>query len=151
SVASTCKSRIRRVRKGAIFWRAQLGHDWRTVEQDDFTYTQETAFGRDRMKPRKERSPEGRANPKGIPYLYLSTTAEAAMSEVRPWVGALVSLAQFEVVRTLEVVDCSVLHGRYIELVYLNRTIDELESGKAPTPEEYEQIVWAAIDEAFSE
>ena len=136
--------------KGQIFWRAQLGHDWRTVEEPS-PYKEEVTFSPSRMKPRAERAPEGRANPKGIPCLYLSTTANAAMSEVRPWVGALVSVAQFKVMRPLTVVNCSVLTGRYIELAYSKRTFDELVSGKTPSPDEFEKIVWAEIDTAFSE
>ena len=73
------------------------------------------------------------------------------MSEVRPWVGASISLAQFEVARPLNIVDCSRLHGRYAELAYLNRTFNVVDGTlSAPTPEEFEQIVWAAIDNAFS-
>jgi RES domain-containing protein len=151
AVASTCKTRVRTVREGHIFFRAQLGHEWQTVEDEDHRHEQEVAFSPSRMKPRKERAPEGRANPKGIPCLYLSTTRDAAMSEVRPWVGALVSVAQFKVMRPLTVVDCSVLQGRYFEHAFLNRTIDELASGKTYPPDELEKIVWAAIDTAFSE
>lgn len=46
------------------------------------------------------------------------------MSEVRPWIGALVSLAQFKTVRPLTVVDCSVLHDKYFDLI-LDRKFDE--------------------------
>jgi hypothetical protein len=94
AVAATCKARLRPIPNGQIFWRAQLGHDLRIADQHQ-GYEQDVAFTPGRMKPRPERAPEGRANPKGIPCLYLSTTRHAAMSEVRPWVGALVSVGQF--------------------------------------------------------
>jgi hypothetical protein len=62
-----------------------------------------------------------------------------------------VSVAQFKVVRPLTVVDCSVLHDQFINLAYLNRTFDDLESSKPLPPDEVEKIVWAAIDGAFAE
>jgi hypothetical protein len=73
------------------------------------------------------------------------------MSEVRPWVGALVSVAQFKVVRPLTIVDCSVLHDQYFNLAYLSRTFDDLGQNKPWSPDEIEKIVWAAIDAAFAE
>ncbi|WP_316227148.1 MULTISPECIES: RES family NAD+ phosphorylase [unclassified Bradyrhizobium] len=142
AVAATCKERLRPVRAGHIFWRAQLGNDWDTTGHK---FEVAVAFGPKRMKPLDDRAMEGRANPKGIPRLYLSTSENAAMSEVRPWIGAMVSLAQFKIVRELTLVDCSVLHGKYVDLI-LDRTFDE-----PIPPEKFDQIVWAAIDRAFSE
>src|SRR5262249_30685866 len=99
-----------------------------------------------RMKPRPNRAPEGRINPKGIPCLYLSTTPNAAMSEVRPWIGSLVSVARFETVRALTVVKCSLLQDQYWTLRFGRRPLGE------PTPEnEIDDIVWAGIDYAFAE
>jgi hypothetical protein len=65
----------------------------------------------------------------------------AAMSDVRPWVGAMVSVATFEIVRPLRIVDCSVLHDKYLSLAFLDREILE------PVPsEKIDEVVWAAID-----
>lgn len=139
AVAATCKGRLRQVPKGQIFWRAQLGHSSGIVDQDR-GYEQDIALPPSRMKPRRERALEGRANPKGIPCLYLSNKREAAMSEVRPWVGALVSVGQFEIVRNLTIVDCSVLHGQYFALAFRNRVF-MIATG----------TLWAAIDTTFSE
>jgi RES domain len=143
TVAVTCKARLRRVKKDSIFWRAQLGHDLRVGETADYRQLEEVAFPPPRMRPREKRATEGRANPKGIPCLYVSTTAHAAMSEVRPWVGALVSLAQFKVVRPLTIVDCSVLHDQYLNLAFLNRTFDMKTSTMSTlSSDEVEKIVW---------
>jgi hypothetical protein len=151
AVASTCKTRLRPVQQGTIFWRAQLGHSSQVSDQQS-DYEEDVAFEPSRMKPRKERAPEGRVNPKGIPCLYLSTTRSAAMSEIRPWIGALISVAQFQITRDLMIVDCSQLHGQYFNLAYRSRTFDAL-SGKLSLPDEseIEKIVWAAIDTAFSQ
>lgn len=149
AVASTCKGRLRPMRKGHIFWRAQLGNDTRDLQDEG--YEEDVAFSPLRMKPRRERATEGRANPKGIPYLYLSTTRAAAMSEVRPWIGALVSVGQFQIVRDLIIVDCSVLHGQYFALAYGSRIFDASGALSSPPEGDFEKIVWAAIDSAFSQ
>lgn len=51
-------------------------------------------FHAERMKPELEKAREGRINSKGIPCLYLATHEDTAMSEVRPWHAARISLAR---------------------------------------------------------
>ena len=85
-------------------------------------------------------------NPKGIPCLYLSTTANAAMSEVRPWIGSLVTVAQFAVARDLTVVNCALSHDQYLHLAFGRRQFFE-----AIPDHEIDEIVWARIDLAFAE
>jgi len=55
--------------------------------------------------PPATRANHGRANPIGIPYLYLSSSVETAITEVRPHTGEKVSVAQFRLNETLEVID----------------------------------------------
>ena len=92
------------------------------------------------MKPLPDRATEGRANPKGIPVLYLSTHRKTAMSEVRPWLGSLVSCAHFETMRPLKIVDFSVNHGSGFVLYF-----------SEPDASTREEAVWTQIDQAFSE
>src|SRR5207237_468527 len=47
----------------------------------------------------------GRANPAGIPYLYLGSTAETAVAEIRPHTGEKACVATFEVPDGVKVVD----------------------------------------------
>jgi RES domain len=47
----------------------------------------------------------GRANPAGIPYLYLASTPETAVSEVRPHTGQILCVADFVTPNDLQVVD----------------------------------------------
>jgi hypothetical protein len=144
AVASTCKNRLWTIPNGLAFWRAQLGHAWAEIES--LPMKRPTAYPADRMKPLVDRAREGRVNAKGIPCLYLATTKDTAMSEVRPWVGALVSVAKFEATRQLIVVNCSELRGRYLELALFDRpTLGRVH------PENIDKVVWAAIDDAFSE
>ena len=90
-----------------------------------------------RMKPPLELAREGRANPRGIPVLYLSTRGKTAMSEVRPWLGSLVSCAHFTTTRDLKIVDFSVHHDSGFDL-YSNE----------PDAPEREVAVWRQIDRA---
>jgi hypothetical protein len=91
------------------------------------------------MKPLRDRAREGRANPKGIPYLYLATHQDTAMAEVRPWVGSYVSVAQFVLKRDVRIVDCIASDRRFI--LY----------SQEPDPEERERAVWRDIDRGFSQ
>ncbi|WP_451974118.1 RES family NAD+ phosphorylase [Azospirillum endophyticum] len=47
----------------------------------------------------------GRANPPGIPYLYLGSTGKTAISEVRPHTGQLASIAEFIIPDSLSLID----------------------------------------------
>lgn len=47
----------------------------------------------------------GRANPAGIPYLYLGSTPETAVSEIRPYTGDVACVARFELAGPIRAVD----------------------------------------------
>jgi hypothetical protein len=47
----------------------------------------------------------GRVNPAGIPFLYLSFSERTAVAEVRPWAGAIVSVARFVVPSDMRIAD----------------------------------------------
>lgn len=55
--------------------------------------------------PPKRLASHGRANPAGIPYLYLGEYAETAASEVRPHTGEVACVADFVINDTLRAVD----------------------------------------------
>ncbi|MDI6753247.1 MAG: RES family NAD+ phosphorylase [Thermodesulfobacteriota bacterium] len=132
TVRESCKKQIETIPANRVWWRAQLGHAHQPMyEDEDFPYPAE------RMKPLRDRAGEGRANPKGIPYLYLSTKRETALAEVRPWIGSLISVGAFEILRELRIVNCTTdVHN----IVYFEE----------PLPDEREKAVWFAIDRAFS-
>jgi hypothetical protein len=70
------------------FWRAQVGHCLQKQYADnEYVGDCPVPFPPERMKPLRDRAQENRANPKGIPFLYLSNHKETAMSEVRPSLG----------------------------------------------------------------
>ena len=149
TVIATNKDRDREIRKGAGLFRAQLGVDWVAREDDDGTPLGKDVygFGADRMKPLPDRAPEGRANPVGISMLYLATTVQTAISEVRSWIGAEVSVAQFEILRDLKTIDLSVGHGESSISGLLGHVINN----EPMSAEQKAKAVWIDIDNAFSQ
>ena len=55
--------------------------------------------------PPKRIASHGRANPAGIPYLYLASAQDTAISEIRPHTGEIACVADFTTQTTLKLVD----------------------------------------------
>lgn len=55
--------------------------------------------------PPRHLASHGRANPAGIPYLYLASNILTAVSEIRPHTGETVSVASFDIPKGLKIVD----------------------------------------------
>jgi hypothetical protein len=144
TVLATCVGRETTIKPGANFWRAQLGQESRTVSEkvegsdEQIEREEDCPHPASRMKPIPNWSGEGRANPRGIPYLYLATERETALAEVRPWVGSRASIGLFQVRRSLTVIDCSRNHS------------DTMFYFKEPSAPERERAVWSSIDRAFA-
>jgi len=108
-VLESSKERVDTVLCGEVYWRARLGCTNAAIETDSpicATAQIEQPFLAEDMKPIPNWHVEGRANPRGIPYLYLANDRETALAEVRPWIGSQISLAQMEIVRDLKVINC---------------------------------------------
>jgi hypothetical protein len=150
TVMATLRDRDVNIPKGSVLYRAQLGIDYYVDkdEQGNVLGEMPMGFGGKRMKPERNVATEGRANPLGIPVLYLGTTEQTVISEVRPWVGSDVSLAHFETTRELRAVDLSRGHGQNIMSQIV---LAELFGGKPTEPTKKEEAVWIDIDNAFSE
>lgn len=58
---------------------------------------------KDMGPPPPSKASAGRANPLGIPYLYLADRIETAIAEVRPWTDAKVYVANFKTNRLIRV------------------------------------------------
>ena len=149
AVLATRTGRDVAIPEGSVFFRAQPGIDWRQCHDEDGNATHEEplGYGRERMKARPNRAIEGRANPAGISVLYLSTTDQTAISEVRPWIGAEVSLAQLRTRRPLKAIDLSKGHGRF---AMGEITIRQLIGKQEVDAETKTKAVWVDIDNAFS-
>lgn len=55
--------------------------------------------------PPAELATHGRANPAGIPYLYLASSPDTAIAELRPHVGEMASVAKFTLCEGLSIID----------------------------------------------
>ena len=140
AVAETSNSRISELVKGSRLWRAQLG----SADEPSVC----TPFLPERMVPRADRAHEGRINPKGIPCLYLATTIETAMSEVRPWVDSKISVAVMETTRDLRLIDCTKKHT--LSELFWTPADDSSIFDDEPTAAELERLEWIEIDRAFA-
>ena len=149
TVRATLKARAVKISDRTILYRAQRGIDYDPVQDDSGEEIAEEphGFGRMRMKPLSNRAKEGRINAAGIPVLYLASSEVVAISEVRPWVGSEVSVAQFEVLRDLKAANLSLGHGQTaIDHLKFAHLLGEEEA----SAEEKEKAVWIDIDNAFS-
>ena len=148
TVLATIRDRSGYLEEGTIFYRAQQGVDWRDVTDSEGNIDQEPeGYGSERMKPRPNQANEGRANPAGISVLYLGTTEQTAISEVRPWIGASLSVAQFKILKQLKAIDLSRGHGQSSFLV---AGVPCMHKDEAINSNKKEEAVWIDIDNAFS-
>lgn len=136
-LVATATTRIFHMSKGASLWRAQLHEPNLTV------WDVKKPFAPARMKPLLN-CREGRLNPKNIPCLYTATDGVTAMSEVRPWVGVMGTLAEFATTRELNLVNCTQKHTDSVAEEWFL-------CGVEPSPEESESHVWGALNNSFSE
>lgn len=144
TIRATSEEFKENISAGSIFWRAQIGNDEEPVyENGEHIADTPCQFPPDRMKPKTGEASEGRANPKGIACLYLATHRETAISEVRPWVGSLVSVAQFKTLKELEVIN--VTEAKFD----LDRYVEGLDFTKSDSDED-KDLIWEKINQAFS-
>jgi hypothetical protein len=132
-IKSTVSARILEIPQGETLWRAQAG-----CNEDDTYQGGYTPYDCERMKPLSNCAAEGRANPKGIPYLYLSTDMDAAMSEIRPWIGAWVTVGEFKTTRSVCLVNCALRHNEPMNFLLSTKSLS------------YEEAIWKCIDHAFA-
>ena len=152
TVSAGLEERTVEISEGKLLWRAQSGIARIHIEDDEGNLIQidPQGFRAERMKPLPNPNTEGRANPIGIPVLYMATDKRTAVSEVRPWIGQGVSVAQFRIRRRLKVVDLS----KDRDECNLGRNIPVDDEGwrlaEPSDPREKEQCVWRDIERAFS-
>jgi len=86
-----------KIKKGEKVWRARANG-----------YGQKESFDISLMgAPPSGVSSAGRINPQGISYLYCAFAEETAISEIRPWKGADISVGEFETLQEVKAVDLS--------------------------------------------
>lgn len=85
-----------KVKQGEEYFRARLGSGDKTEP-----------FPKEEMgsPPPEKTLTGGRANPPGIPFLYLSDNENTSIAEVRPWKGATASVAKFFTTKEITLID----------------------------------------------
>jgi hypothetical protein len=154
-VRETSTFRQKTLLSGSRLFRAQVANDHGSYpvrigfdEDDESTMAYfETPCSAKRMLPDATKVGDGRANRKGIPYLYLAEKRETAMAETRPWVRSLVTLATFMLSRDCRVIDCS----RDTRQSFSHQLIDGGTGEEIkPDAQTRENGVWGDIGNAFS-
>jgi RES domain len=108
SVLAIAERRKQQTEPGQKFWRAQLGHGDIVSVADanaEWAYDSKRPHTPERMTPSSRFVKNGRANPVGIAYWYSATDPETAVAEMRPWQGAVLTVAELKATRNLQFVD----------------------------------------------
>jgi hypothetical protein len=88
------------------------------------------AYTIDKMgAPPNLRASSGRANPMGIAYLYVASTLNTALSEVRPHKGDFVTIADFQVRDSLKLVDLRDPRQSIVPFIYSEFELRNIYSG----------------------
>ncbi|SFD02164.1 RES domain-containing protein [Bacillus sp. OV322] len=98
---SSPNERYKLLDKENTLFRARIGSG------DEFGISPYPANLIDMGMPPINKARAGRANPDGIPYLYLASSQETALAEVRPWCGALVTIAKFQLQQSVNTINFS--------------------------------------------
>ncbi|RZL37917.1 MAG: RES domain-containing protein, partial [Pedobacter sp.] len=78
--------------------------------------------------PPSQFAPSGRMNAKGISVFYGATEIKAALAEVRPPVGSKVTIAKFELLRSLRMLDLTALSYTHYDGSIFNEAYSKLVS-----------------------
>jgi RES domain-containing protein len=138
------QARRRKLAAGTTLFRAVCHHD--EVLLSDGTIDIRPAI-EDRIRPKADKVSDGRVNAKGITCLYLASSIDTAVSEIRPWLGELVSVATFRTNRAYSLVDLSEHHGSF---GVSRLTFGQLLGEEPISAEQADECVWTDIDNAFS-
>ena len=110
------KKHVVTLNKGDTLFRSQIGSTWYGEDGNE----QLVPLDRKRMYPRESLAREGRANTKGIPYLYLASDIETSLKEVRAWPGQEVSTCTFSSKEDLSLIDLSKKFESGMSTMYIN-------------------------------
>lgn len=102
-IIDLAKERERVLESGLIFWRARTSK--RPRVNDDGEIVSDSYTKEEMSAPPKKLARDGRANPAGISYLYLAETLNAAIAELKPYIGDRITIASFKLRNQIKVVD----------------------------------------------
>jgi hypothetical protein len=147
TIVETSEKRAKILKKGVTLVRARIGTEWVTF--DDGGEQPCPISPHDMGPPPKNIAKEGRLNSKGIPYLYLSTNEETAISEVRPWIGSEITLGYFKILEDLKIVDTSIDESKFYSKYEIDLDSEEMRPISYSSTEK-EKYIWGYINSAFS-
>jgi len=132
------------LKTGTILVRARIGSHYEEKKGIDGELKIEDGplHSKDMVAPPADKAKDGRINPRGISYLYLSNDIETAILEVRSWLGQDVSVGYFELSTNLKCLDTS--RDKLFPCFYLTKRRPKL------TPAITEKYVWSEINASFS-
>jgi hypothetical protein len=154
TIIGTAHKRVKTLEKGKTLVRARIGTSW--VEFDDGDEQPYPISPHEMGPPPKHLASAGRSNSEGIPYLYLATQVETAVAEVRPWIGAEVTIGFFKILSDLSIVDTSDDKPKNTLSLYefVNMDKEDFDIRRKPnhgyTSVEKEEYIWGDINSAFS-
>jgi RES domain-containing protein len=110
-----------------VLYRARIGIDTMLLKpgfSEEDTYKVAIPFRKSKIgAPKPSLSNDGRFNRKGTSYLYLASTMETAINEIRPSVGHDVSIGQFRISKEVKIIDFTKLD--FYDYAYSDNKIEE--------------------------
>ncbi|HQW57751.1 MAG TPA: RES family NAD+ phosphorylase [Gammaproteobacteria bacterium] len=155
TIVNTAHKRTKTLKKNKILYRARIGSSFIELEDGDTEFS--PIHPENMGSPPVEYAKAGRLNPERIPYLYLATTIETAVAEVRPWIKSNITIGYFKIDSDLKILDTS--HDEYKSTGYLNEWIwgeggedfiIQKRSIPSFTAAEKEEYIWGDINNYFS-
>ena len=155
TIVNTAHKRTKTLKKNKTLFRARIGKSCVEFDNGDMDYC---PISPDQMGPPPiDIARAGRLNPERIPYLYLASTINTAVAEVRPWIKSEVTIGYFKIASDLRILDTSHDKLKNSGILY-EWNMDEEDEGfgirKRPihsiTPAEKEECIWGGINTTFS-
>lgn len=128
------------LKKGSDLFRAQYGCVQKHQDEHPIPLQCHSAK---RMRPDRKFVKAGRANAEYKAVFYAAVTPEVAIKEMRPWIGAYLSVAQFRTKKDLRIVNLFDVYKGFEEgfMLAINRS--------KLTGKNFDDYVWHTIGEAF--
>ena len=149
-IESTAKKREHTIKKNYVLCRARTGYNELINEDpEDGTFdVRMWAYKKEQIGAAPpDKSQNGRINPKGISYLYLSNDHTTAIKEVRPLLKETVSVGYFQINKDLKCIDTS--DDKPISYIPYDFSSDPPKHVE-PTAELKENKIWGEINASFS-
>ncbi|WKW13515.1 RES family NAD+ phosphorylase [Pseudogemmatithrix spongiicola] len=140
AVAASVTPRVEILVRNTRFWRAQIGSipGEVVIDASGDTATVDFPLKPERMMPLPTRARENRANPHGIPALYVASHRDTAIAEIGARKHSIVTVASLLATRDLSIVNATLETDHNLWL-----------GNEEPEGEVLERMVWGQIDYAF--